>query len=236
MPARPPLHWPRLAAARERRPPLPPPCSSRVRRGRRAGVQRAGHERGRRAVLLPRRPLYCPLCPGPRLLGRQGVVDLCAGARSRGRCCGRPWAPLPHPGSTAAPRKLLCAAAACCTAADAAHPPSPAALPAHARLQIPLYASYMALIHVVLPWWSTPKLDDMPETGEWMYGRGSAAHARLPAAAACAQQTYGAPGKAPAAAHPVRPPTRLLCSADAERKRREKRERQETRAAKFRRG
>ncbi|PRW60298.1 transmembrane 208-like [Chlorella sorokiniana] len=53
-------------------------------------------------------------------------------------------------------------------------------------LLIPAFAGYQLMVHVVLPWWNTPKLDDAPET-------------------------------------------------DAERKRREKRERQEARMAKFRR-
>jgi len=35
-------------------------------------------------------------------------------------------------------------------------------------MQIPAYALYALTINVLLPWWNTPKLDDMPETGGWV--------------------------------------------------------------------
>lgn len=40
------------------------------------------------------------------------------------------------------------------------------------RLQIPAYALYMLAVNVLIPYWNTPKLRDMPETGAG--GRGAA--------------------------------------------------------------
>ena len=76
--------------------------------------------------------------------------------------------PAAHRPLLPAARRPACAWAAAHLAAGghpaacAVQPPCPPPAPCP---QIPAYAAYMLMVHVVLPWWNTPKLDDMPETG-----------------------------------------------------------------------
>ena len=68
-----------------------------------------------------------------------------------------------------------CQPCACAAKPAGTSPPGSATLHAVCRrrnvplalhaLQIPAFAGYQLMVHVVLPWWNTPKLDDMPETG-----------------------------------------------------------------------
>lgn len=100
----------------------------------------------------------------------------------------------------------------------------------------------MLCVHVVIPWWQTPKFNDMPETGAShgfpAAGGGQRIRGWLQGMRGWQQQVKGGLQRCHAVLHThppasTRPPARP--PAEVERKRREKRERQEARASKFRR-